>query len=79
MIQIEKIVKTCDSCPAQWEGITSDNRQIYVRYRWGCLSVRVGPVGNMSEFAAVEGDEILFLDFHDEYHGSMSYKQLIKH
>lgn len=41
MIKVSSIVKTCGSCPAQWEGVTSDGKAVYVRYRWGFLSVTV--------------------------------------
>lgn len=76
MVKVEKVVKTCDGCPAQWEGITDDNRQIYVRYRWGCLSICLGKVGDMSEFGGVRGEEIFFTDRNDEYHGVMDYAEL---
>ena len=32
---------TCEACPSQWEGITDDGQEVYIRYRWGHLSVRV--------------------------------------
>lgn len=76
MVKVRKIVKTCYACPSQWEGITDDNRQIYVRYRSGCLSIRVGAAGDMSEFGGVHGEEILFIDRRDKYHAVMGYSQL---
>lgn len=44
-ITIKSIVRTCAASPSQWEGFTVDDRPIYIRYRWGELSVRLGPVG----------------------------------
>lgn len=77
MVKVKEVVNTCDGCPAQWEGITTDDdRQIYVRYRWGCLAISIGEIGDMSEFAAVRGEEILFIDREDEYHGTMEYSEL---
>ena len=32
---------TCLACPSQWEGITDDGESVYIRYRWGHLSVSV--------------------------------------
>jgi hypothetical protein len=33
--------------PSQWDGLTTDGRLVYVRYRWGCLTVNVSrDVGN---------------------------------
>ena len=77
-MKVEKIVKTCDSYPSQWEGITDDNRQVYVRYRWGCLYILVGKVGDMSKFGGVCGEEVMFIDLNEEYHGVMDYAQLKK-
>lgn len=42
MIIVTSIVKTCESCPAQWEGRTQDGRWVYARYRSGTLRVGVG-------------------------------------
>lgn len=39
------LVQTCDACPSQWDAETDDGRPVYIRYRWGFLSVRVAPVG----------------------------------
>ena len=42
MITITEIKRTCWACPSQWEGKTKDGRAVYIRFRWGCLSVNVG-------------------------------------
>jgi len=39
--RLKSLVKTCESCPAQWDGVTEDGRQVYIRYRWGHLSIEV--------------------------------------
>jgi hypothetical protein len=39
---VTALKKTCTACPAQWEGTLDDGRAIYVRYRWGQLSVGAG-------------------------------------
>ena len=36
------LVQTCLSAPSQWEGVLSDGRWLYVRYRHGDLSMGVG-------------------------------------
>lgn len=36
---------TCSACPQQYEGTTTDNRPIYVRFRHGHLEVLVGDPG----------------------------------
>ncbi len=42
MIKIKNLKQTCGACPSQWEFETFDNRMVYVRYRYGYLSVRLG-------------------------------------
>ena len=37
------LVKTCDALPSQWHGITQDGKFVYIRYRYGSLTVEVGP------------------------------------
>jgi hypothetical protein len=34
--------QTSVACPSQWEGTPEDGRAVYVRYRYGWLSVGVG-------------------------------------
>lgn len=36
-----ELVSEYSSCPAQWNGETVDGKFVYVRYRWGVLSVSV--------------------------------------
>lgn len=40
--KIVQIVRTCDSCPTQYEGTFEDGDRLYIRYRWGRLSVEKG-------------------------------------
>lgn len=76
MFKVKEIMQTCRACPSQWEGYTEDNRQIYVRYRWGYLSVRVGPENDHEEFAAVRGNEIFGQQLGGEYAGILCYDEL---
>lgn len=41
MYKIAKIIETCGGCPSQWSARTSEGNYVYIRYRWGCLSVRI--------------------------------------
>lgn len=66
MIKIKKIINTCQGCPSQWEGTTVDNRNIYIRYRWGHLSICLRP----------SGEEILDLSYGDNWDGIMTYNAL---
>ena len=42
MINVITCRRTCLACPSQWEGVCSDGRSIYIRYRWGCLTFGLG-------------------------------------
>ena len=75
MIKIKKITKTCISNPSQWEGYTFNNEPIYIRYRWGFLSVRIGTKREGID-SAVEGKEIFSGTFGDQWAGDMDYKKL---
>lgn len=76
MITVRKIVKTCHAYPAQWEGITDDDRQVYFYYRWGHLVVMIGEVGDMDYLAALRGDYVLEICHGEEYSGDIDYAQL---
>lgn len=37
--KVKHIERTCDACPTQYEGEFEDGDRLYIRYRWGELSV----------------------------------------
>ena len=76
MVKVKKLTNTCGACPSQWEGITEDNRQIYIRYRWGNLTIQLGKIGDMDEFAAVGGEYILDIDYGGGMDGTMDEETL---
>ena len=78
MIVVKEIEQTCVACPSQWEGYTDDGRCIYIRFRWGLLSARIGSPGDKSEFAGVRGKEILRMQLGDSYLGFLDYEDLAK-
>ena len=53
MYKVKIIKNTCPACPSQWEGKTDKGRDIYIRYRWGYLTVQID---------GVQGREILGMD-----------------
>jgi hypothetical protein len=71
VIHIARIRKTCDACPAQWEGVAADGAKVYVRYRWGGLSVGVGvePLGK--DYGNVFSEQI-----GDSLDGDLSFDDL---
>lgn len=42
MIKLKELIHTCTACPAQWQGITTDGKHVYIRERWDNLSAGVG-------------------------------------
>lgn len=42
-MKLHNVVNTCPSCPSQWDAMTDDGHSVYIRYRWGRLSVKVCP------------------------------------
>ena len=40
-MKITKLKLTCDVCPTQYEGWTDNNEFVYIRYRYGFLSISV--------------------------------------
>lgn len=75
MITITKIKRTCWACPSQWEGKAKDGKAVYIRLRWGHLSVYVGKsIGD-----AIRNNKIIF-EWHDKDHwnGLMENSQLAK-
>lgn len=42
-MEVTDIIETCGGCPSSWTARTiKDNRPVYIRFRWGCLSITVG-------------------------------------
>ena len=39
--KISKITQTCYACSSQWEGLTEEGDDIYIRYRYGCLRLDI--------------------------------------
>lgn len=68
---VTELTKTCDACPAQWEGRTEDGGWVYVRFRWGGLRVGFGPTLD----AAVD-DERIFKATDNAWLGVLSYDDL---
>ena len=42
MKTINELRRISSQSPTQWEGETEDGTEVYIRYRWGKLEMRVG-------------------------------------
>ena len=73
MVKVTEIRRTCFACPAQWEG-KSESGYVYIRFRWGTLSVRAGSTIK----DAIAGPTIFEWHEDNEYGGFMEYDELKK-
>lgn len=75
MIQITELTETCSGCPAQWEGQTLDGQAVYIRYRFGTLSLTVAPTqGEMFDTTAS-----LVKRVGGEWDGFMEQDEMLQH
>lgn len=74
-MKLKELIQTCTACPSQWEGRTEDDFPIYVRYRWGYLSIRKGEKGSES---AVEGTEIYSNQMGEDLDGTIAENTVLK-
>ncbi len=71
-----KLKQTCVACPSQWEAYTTDGRLVYIRYRWGWLTVQVGKV-EMTDTIDVAGvDPILKIKLGDGLDGCIEWDRI---
>ncbi len=77
-----ELTNTCFACPSQWEGTLGDGRTVYIRFRWGYLSVSVSPppVGDYtpSMSDAVSGEEIFGKRVSDGLDGMIDILEVAK-
>jgi hypothetical protein len=78
MIKINELVQTCGGCPSQWEFYTFDNRPVYVRYRWGFLSVSIGKQDG-TVMDAVRGVAFIGEDLGGNLDGVIEWEQVKEH
>ena len=69
-LKVISINQTCSACPSQWDAVLEDGREVYIRYRWGWLSIRC---------PGVDGEELLGKSCGDDLAGSMEYSELKEH
>ena len=74
MLIVTEIRNTCGACPSQWEGRTEDGRYVYVRYRWGHLTIGVGDTDIWD--AVDRGGEVFDQYLGDWLDGFLDYAEL---
>ena len=65
-MRIIELKQTCYACPSQWEGKTLYDQRVYIRYRWGYLSIEV------------DGEEVYGRQLGDGLSGVLSEGKLIQ-
>lgn len=75
---VTKIVQTCPASPSQWEGTTEDGRPLYIRYRFGFLSISVGPVGGDMN-SAVNGEQWFGEEIGEGMDGYITLAEVCRH
>lgn len=70
---------TCYACPSQWEGKLNDGRLVYVRYRYGGLSIRVANIASDDIADAVRGNELFYEEIGADLDGTLHAKDMLTH
>ncbi len=74
MFDVIELECTCSACPSQWEGKTVDEQYVYIRYRWGFLTVGIGKTHEDAVW-----DETSCQKIGDEYDGTMNTEEMKSH
>jgi len=78
MGRIKNLICTCSGHPSQWEGKTEKNEAVYIRYRWGHLTINLSKSGGDIEDAVLNGKLIHSEQIGDDFDGEMSPTELQK-
>jgi hypothetical protein len=77
-LTVKGIICTCGDCPSQWEVSLENGKMMYIRYRWGYLSVRISPDETKDIYDAVGGEEVYGNQLSDGLDGVLDYEDLRK-
>ncbi len=69
-----ELVACCGGCPSDWEAQDHLGRYVYIRYRWGHLTVRVSE----TEATLFNEAPIMLLQHGDPYDGVMSADEMVE-
>ena len=75
-MKVVELRHTCYAMPAQWEGRCNDGKWVYVRYRFGWLSI---VVGEGEEALREIGREVFAKHCGGSMDGDMTFEELCQH
>lgn len=78
-LKVATLKQTCPSYPSQWEGLLTDGRSIFIRYRWGKLSIAVAETFDkaIDVFGRFSNDGLLFSEeFGDNLSGECTLEDV---
>ncbi len=73
-MMIKNLIQTCLACPSQWNAETEDGKTVYIRFRWGQLTVSVG--NDMK--AALNSKPIFDKEISDDLDGFITEKDMLR-
>ena len=73
LLRVRSLVRTGAAAPSQWEGRTAGGQFVYVRYRYGLLTVQVGADRN----DALDHEPIFMWSAIDKLDGYMSTPDML--
>lgn len=77
--KVAALTNTCIACPAQWEGNLEDGRTVYVRYRYGGLSVGIGKDIDEAIRNGMSDQALYANDVGDGLDGFMDFEEMKAH
>ena len=77
-IIIESLVMTCESFPSQWDALDINGKYIYIRYRWGKLTVERCDTKESYDYFNVKSEMLLSKQLGDLLDGELNTDDLIE-
>lgn len=75
---LKELHQTTSCCPSQWNGLTEQNEFVYIRYRFGTLTIQLSASGGNISDAINIGHMIFVKSFNDRLDGKMTSEELIQ-
>jgi hypothetical protein len=73
-LRLRNLRMTCSMLPSQWEATNEVGELVYIRFRFGALSVRIG---GTEEWAGADGPIAVYLHHGDEWAGVMETDEML--